>query len=110
MEDFVTSSNRKNALEYEGVDEFEEQVTVNLVELYVVVTDRSGTPVRDLAKEQGWKQGRAHADSLVERELRGGAEGDKPWRSCSIEGWRRSIPRLETRPIFAGPSLGEHSW
>jgi Ca-activated chloride channel family protein len=29
-------------------DRFEEQVTVNLVELYVVVTDRNGKPVRDL--------------------------------------------------------------
>jgi hypothetical protein len=31
-----------------NADRFEEQVTVNLVELYVVVTDRSGKPVRDL--------------------------------------------------------------
>ena len=31
-----------------NADRFEEQVTVNLVELYVVVTDRGGKPVRDL--------------------------------------------------------------
>jgi Ca-activated chloride channel family protein len=31
-----------------NADQFEEQVTVNLVELYVVVTDRNGKPVRDL--------------------------------------------------------------
>jgi VWFA-related protein len=31
-----------------NADRFEEQVTVNLVELYVVVTDRAGKPVRDL--------------------------------------------------------------
>jgi hypothetical protein len=31
-----------------NADQFEAQVTVNLVELYVVVTDRAGKPVRDL--------------------------------------------------------------
>ena len=34
-----------------NADRFEEQVTVNLVELYVVVTDRAGKPVRDLDED-----------------------------------------------------------
>jgi VWFA-related protein len=34
-----------------NADRFEERVTVNLVELYVVVTDRAGKPVRDLSQE-----------------------------------------------------------
>ncbi|MDX1384577.1 MAG: VWA domain-containing protein, partial [Thermoanaerobaculia bacterium] len=34
-----------------NADQFEELVTVNLVELYVVVTDRTGQPVRDLGAD-----------------------------------------------------------